>query len=136
MTSKAPKLVADRGHDGSGFDEVVALVDKSLVQFDDATNRYRLLESVRDYAAEKLLARSQSASHSGAAAHRDYYLELAETAAPHLIGHGQSESLDRLQLELDNLRAAIAASLRILIPTGSASRQGPALFLAVPRAEG
>ena len=42
------------------------------------------------------------------AAHRDYYLALAETAAPHLIGHGQAEWLDRLHLELDNLRAAIS----------------------------
>ena len=44
-------------------------------------------------------------------AHRDYYLALAETAAPHLIAHGQAEWLDRLDADLGNLRAAIAFSL-------------------------
>ena len=45
-------------------------------------------------------------------AHCAHYLALAETAAPHLIGHGQVEWLDRLQLEFDNLRAAISTSLQ------------------------
>src|SRR5438552_25970 len=59
-------------------------------------------------------ARCCPAAHAATAlraAHRDHYLTLAETAAPHLIGHGQTEWLDRLQLEFDNLRAAISYSL-------------------------
>jgi predicted ATPase len=96
---------------GHGLDEVVALVDKSLVQSDDSNNRYRLLESVRDYAAAKLLARGQAVDSAARMAHRDYYLALAEAAAPHLMGHGQIEWLDRLHLEVDNLRAAIDTSL-------------------------
>jgi predicted ATPase/DNA-binding SARP family transcriptional activator len=105
---------------GAGFDSEVgvldrlaALVDKSLLQLDDVGSiRYRLLETVRDYATAKLLARSQTAASALRAAHRDHYLALAETAAPHLIGHGQIEWLDRLQLEFDNLRAAISYSLQ------------------------
>ena len=65
-----------------------ALVDKSLVQFDGT--------------GTGLVAR---------AAHRDHYLALAETAAPGLISHDQAQWLDRLDLELDNLRAAVAFSL-------------------------
>ncbi|MGZ6637117.1 MAG: ATP-binding protein [Solirubrobacteraceae bacterium] len=105
---ESAEMVAGYGQDGSVLDVVVALVDKSLVEWDDTNDRYRLLESIRDYAAAKLLARGDAAAEAVYAAHRDYYLGLAETAVPHLIGHGQAEWLDRLQLELDNLRAAIS----------------------------
>ena len=81
------------------LDGVAALVDKSLLQSDDAVpSRYRMLDTVRDYAAGKLLARSETTVRALRAAHRDHYLALAETAAPYLIGHGQTEWLDRLGL--------------------------------------
>jgi len=102
------EAVAKRGQSASALDEVVALVDKSLVQWGDTDNRYRLLETVRDYAATKLRARGETEVKAVRVAHRDYYLALAEAAAPHLIGHEQAEWLDRLQLELDNLSAAIS----------------------------
>jgi non-specific serine/threonine protein kinase len=132
---------------GAGFDSPVgvldrlaALVDKSLLQADDAGSvRYRLLETVREYATAKLLARSQTAATALRAAHRDYYLALAETAAPHLIGDGQIEWLDRLQLEFDNLRAAISYSLQDSSPDAGL-RLGRALsyfwLYREPRAEG
>ena len=91
-----------------------ALVDKSLVQFGDAgagPGRYRLLETVRQYAAERLDARGPAAAGAARAAHRDYYLALAEAAGPRLIAVDQAEWLDRLDAELDNLRAALAFSL-------------------------
>jgi predicted ATPase/DNA-binding SARP family transcriptional activator len=92
-------------------DRLAALVDKSLLQLDDVGSvRYRLLDTVRDYATAKLLARGQRAASALRAAHRDHYLALAQTAAPHLIGHGQIEWLDRLELEFDNLRAAVSYS--------------------------
>src|SRR6516165_7604448 len=87
-----------------------ALVDKSLVQFDDTPagqGRYRLLETVRQYAAGHLEALGPAAG----AAHRDYYLALAEAAAPQLMAADQAAWLDRLDAELANLRAAIAFSL-------------------------
>ena len=132
---------------GAGFDSPVgvldrlaALVDKSLLQTEDVGSvRYRLLETVRDYASAKLLERSQPAASAVRAAHRDHYLALAETAAPHLIGHGQIEWLDRLQLELDNLRAAISYSLQDPDPS-TGLRLGRALcyfwLYREPRAEG
>jgi predicted ATPase/DNA-binding CsgD family transcriptional regulator len=91
-----------------------ALVDKSLVQFGDAgtgPGRYRLLETVRQYAARQLDALGPEVAGAAHAAHRDYYVALAEEAAPHLIGSGQAEWLGRLDAELGNLRAAIAFSL-------------------------
>jgi predicted ATPase/DNA-binding CsgD family transcriptional regulator len=91
-----------------------ALVDKSLVQFGDTgagTGRYRLLETVRQYGAGQLGALGQAAADAARIAHRDYYLALAETAAPHLVAADQGAWLDQLDAELDNLRAAIAFSL-------------------------
>ncbi len=122
------------------LDRLAALVDKSLLQADHGGSvRYRLLETVREYATAKLLARSQKAASALRTAHRDHYLALAETAAPHLIGHGQIEWLDRLQLEFDNLRAAISTSLQDSTPA-IGLRLGRALcyfwLYREPRAEG
>ena len=89
-----------------------ALVDKSLVQFDDAgTGRYRLLETVRQYAVGQLDALAPAAAGAARTAHRDHYLALAEAAAPQLVAADQAEWLDRLDAELGNLRAAIAFSV-------------------------
>jgi ATP/maltotriose-dependent transcriptional regulator MalT len=88
-------------------------VDKSLVQFGDTgagPGRYRLLDTVRDYAASRLDAQGPAAADSARAAHRDYYLGLAEAAASHLVGPDQAAWLDRLDAELGNLRAAIVFS--------------------------
>ena len=91
-----------------------ALVDKSLVQFDDTgtgPGRYRLLETVRQYAAGQLDAQGPTAAEAARIAHRDYYLALAEAAAPQLVAADQALWLERLDAELGNLRAAIAYSL-------------------------
>jgi predicted ATPase/DNA-binding CsgD family transcriptional regulator len=91
-----------------------ALVDKSLVQFEATPagqGRYRLLETVREYAAGQLEALGPAAAGAARAAHRDYYLTLAEAAGPQLVAADQAAWLDRLDAELGNLRAAIAFSL-------------------------
>ena len=87
-----------------------ALVDKSLVQFGDTgtgPGRYRLLETVRQYLAAQLDAQAPDAASNAQTAHRDYYVALAEAAAPQLAGPDQAAWLDRLDAELGNLRAAI-----------------------------
>ena len=139
---QSAEAVAGTGSDSpfDVLDRLAALADKSLLQRDDAvSSRYRLLDTVRAYAAAKLLARSQTAALALRAAHRDHYLALAESAAPHLIGHGQTEWLDRLELESDNLRAAISTSLQDPNPA-AALRLGRALcyfwLSRQPRAEG
>ena len=111
----AEAVAADAGVPAAGVLGLLgALVDKSLVQFDRTgagAGRHRLLETVRQYAAGRLDAQGADAVTAAVIAHRDYYLALAETAAPHLVGPGQAEWLDRLDAELGNLRAAIAYSL-------------------------
>jgi predicted ATPase/class 3 adenylate cyclase len=90
------------------------LVDKNLVQFNDSGTgpaRYRLLETVRQYTARQLERQDPEAAHDARTSHRDHYLALAQSAAPQLIAHDQAAWLDLLDLELDNLRAAIAFSL-------------------------
>jgi predicted ATPase/DNA-binding CsgD family transcriptional regulator len=90
-----------------------ALVDKSLVQFGDTgadPGRYRLLETVRQYAAGRLDAQGPAAAGAARMAHRHYYVSLADAAAPHLVAPDQAAWLDRLDTELGNLRAAIAYS--------------------------
>jgi predicted ATPase/DNA-binding CsgD family transcriptional regulator len=103
-----------------------ALVDKSLVQFGDTgagPGRYRLLETIREYAARQLDELGPAAADGARAGHRDYYLALAEAAAAQLVGADQAAWLDRLDAELGNLRAAIAFSLTKPDP-------GPGLRLA------
>ncbi len=103
-----------------------ALVDKSLVQFDDTgagPGRYRLLETVRQYAVGQLQASAPAAAEAARMGHRQHYLALAEEAAPQLVAHDQAQWLDRLDVELDNFRAAITLSLARAEP-------GPGLRLA------
>jgi predicted ATPase/class 3 adenylate cyclase/DNA-binding CsgD family transcriptional regulator len=97
-----------------------ALVDKSLVHFGDTGNGpapYRLLDTMRQYAAGQLDALGPAAADAARTAHRDYYLALAEAAGPQLMGADQAAWLDRLDAELSNLRAAIAFSLAQPDPT-------------------
>jgi predicted ATPase/class 3 adenylate cyclase len=90
-----------------------ALVDKSLVQADESghTQRYRLLETMRDYAAVRLAKRADEDLARATRAHRDWFLRLAEDAEPHLRGPGEVEWTERLDGELDNLRVALATCL-------------------------
>ena len=85
------------------------LVDKSLVVAESTSGRtrYRLLETVRQYALEKLGESGQA--DTVRARHRDHYTAMAallDTPAP--TGHEQR--LEQAATEIDNLRAAFAWS--------------------------
>jgi predicted ATPase/class 3 adenylate cyclase/DNA-binding CsgD family transcriptional regulator len=114
-TLEAAEAVTARGGTGEWqvLDQLAALVGKSLVQADEVqgATRYRLLETVRDYAAERLAQRPGPELDETRAAHRDYYLALVETAGLHLRGPDEAVWLDRLEAEFDNIRAALAFSL-------------------------
>ena len=114
-TLEAAEVVASAGGTGEWLvlDHLAALVDKSLVQAEeiDGSTRYRLLETVRQYAAERLARRAGSEPNDSRAVHRDYYLALVEAAGPHLRGRDQAVWLDRLEVEFDNIRAALAFSI-------------------------
>lgn len=90
------------------MDFLAQLVNKSLVVMDEtesADPRYRLLQSIRQYAQDKLIESGEAETCQQN--HATYYLTLAEEAAPHLTGANQLEWLSRLELEHDNLRAAL-----------------------------
>jgi predicted ATPase/DNA-binding CsgD family transcriptional regulator len=91
------------------LDLLSGLVAKSLVMVEPTEQggvRYRLLEPIRQYALEKL---EQSREIEDVKrAHAEYFLALVEEAEPELIGPRKAEWLERLEGELDNLRAALS----------------------------
>jgi predicted ATPase/DNA-binding CsgD family transcriptional regulator len=114
-TLEAAEAVISAGDTGEWLvlDRLAALVGKSLVQAEESrgSTRYRLLETVRQYAAERLARRAGSERDEARAAHRDHYLALVETAGTHLRGRDAAVWLDRLEVEFDNIRAALAFSV-------------------------
>ena len=85
-----------------------SLADKSLTGAEPAggTLRYRLLETIRQFAAERLAEAGQDEAAALAAAHCAHFLSVAEAAAPHLTGPDQGRWLARLDAEQANLRRA------------------------------
>ena len=85
-----------------------SLVDKSLVAAEPAGRslRYRLLETIRQFAAERLANAGEGEPAAVAAAHCEHFLSVAEAAAPHLAGPDQGRWLARLDAEQANLRRA------------------------------
>ncbi|MEU0332836.1 BTAD domain-containing putative transcriptional regulator [Streptomyces sp. NPDC006193] len=90
------------------LDALGSLVDKSLVVAapgPDGGMRYRLLETVAEYAAERLAETGGRAETERA--HLTYYRELARTTDPLLRGPEQGAAIARFQLEYENLRTAL-----------------------------
>ncbi len=85
-----------------------SLLDKHLlVQTEvSAEPRFRMLETIREYAIERLGASGEADSIRQR--HAQYFLELAEAAEPHIYGTDQRAWIQRLKLEHDNLRSALA----------------------------
>ena len=88
-----------------------SLVQKSLMAQDttQASSRYRLLETLRDYAADKLA--EQDPQGAATASHCQHYFALAKEAARGMQGAEQGRWVKRLEDELDNLRAAAVCAL-------------------------
>jgi predicted ATPase len=110
------------------LDGMASMVDKSLLQQlaeADGEVRFIMLETIREYALEKLEAAGEQASTKRA--HAAYCLVLAEEDAAEQSGVEEMELLERFALEHDNFRAA----LEWLTETGDAEwglRLGTALF--------
>ena len=85
-------------------EQLTRLVEKSLVTMVEGGGRYRLLETMRQYAAEQLEAAGEGDTTRDR--HLAFHVALAETARPHLSGSHQGEWLARLDLERENFLAA------------------------------
>jgi non-specific serine/threonine protein kinase len=112
FTLEAAEQVCSDGDlaQGDVLDLVAELVEKSLVQMSEADGmaRYRLLETIRQYAAERLVARGETDAMQRR--HAEFFFALAEEAEPHLITAARPLWVRRLRDELDNLRQALAWS--------------------------
>ena len=95
----------------AALDLVAALVDKSLLQQEThgGEPRFAMLETIREYAMERLEAGGEELE--GRRAHAAYFRSLAEDAESGLRGPRQQHWRDVLEVDLDNLRVALAWTL-------------------------
>ncbi|MFN8549606.1 MAG: tetratricopeptide repeat protein [Candidatus Eisenbacteria bacterium] len=110
--------------DWEALDLLTSLVDKSLVAYDEAENggRYRLLETVRQYARDRML--ESGGVELWRDRHLEHFLALSREASPHLPGREQEAWLARLSTEHENLRTALDWA------DGTAERRAQGLELA------
>ena len=103
--------IGEEVEDWEVLDVLTSLADKNLVVTEDRndTIRYRLLETVRQYASEHLIESGRG--EAVRARHRDYFLARAEESEPKLVSAEQAEWLKRLEAEHENLRASLSWSL-------------------------
>jgi tetratricopeptide (TPR) repeat protein len=98
--------------DGDTLDEVTALLDHSLLRSRGEVAgepRYGMLETIREYAGDLLTTSGERATAERA--HAVYYQALAERAERELRGPEQATWMERLEAEVNNLRAALRWSL-------------------------
>jgi len=106
-----------------------SLVDKSLQRQEEqlgGESRFRLLEMIREYGLGRLLETEEAVVIRER--HANFFLKLAEQSEPELLGPNQEVWLDRLEVEHDNLRAALewsteSAQVEIGLRLGGALRR-------------
>ncbi|MFC9621675.1 ATP-binding protein [Streptomyces sp. NPDC056930] len=109
--TKAPSTEAPARH--STADLIGALVDKSLVVATPTASgemRYRLLETIHEYATERA-AETPDIRAAAASAHTAYFVALVEEAEPRLRSGDQLPWIARLETDLDNIRAVLHRSV-------------------------
>jgi len=107
-TAEAAEAVVAGGsiEEPAVVDLLVSLVEKSLVVPDHDHGRYSLLDTVREYASERLEASGES--EAARSRHLAWFLALAEKASVEVVGPHQAAWLARLDLDRENLLAAHA----------------------------
>lgn len=89
------------------FDVLDHLVNRSMVVLEPGSpSRYRMLETLRQYALEQLHTFQEG--EEAAARHAAFFVRVAEQAEQSLRGHGQRSTLQRLREDHPNLRVALA----------------------------
>jgi len=110
------------------IDLLASLVDKNLVGIEehDGTTRYRMLETIRQYALDRLREAGEEAQWRNR--HFARFLALLEASYEPLRGPQQAQWFDRIESELDNVRAAMTWAIEQKLPEGL--RMAPEHFLS------
>jgi non-specific serine/threonine protein kinase len=108
---EAAQAMCSDGLGNDVLDLLTHLVDKSLVAVEEEKEeaRYRLPETIRQYARDKLFESGEAEQVRDR--HLAFFLQFAETAEPKLRSAEQLEWLERVETEHDNIRTALAWSL-------------------------
>jgi tetratricopeptide (TPR) repeat protein len=93
----------------ASLDALQSLVDKSLLRH--SQERFWMLETIREYAAEQLDHRGDAETLRRR--HAEYFLRLAEEAEPHLTGAHLAPWLERLEAEHENFRLSLDSLRRV-----------------------
>jgi len=105
----ADQVIFDAGEKGDVLEAIGSLVDKSLVRQETETDgepRFRMLETIREFALEQLAARGEEAALRER--HAAWVLAFAERSSPQIFGTDQLRCLDHFEAEQGNIRAALA----------------------------
>jgi predicted ATPase/DNA-binding CsgD family transcriptional regulator len=103
-------LPAARTIAGADLRTLIALVDKSLLTREPHSGRYELHELLRQYAAERIGAAGEQESIW--AAYSDYYIAFVCQRERRLISPSQTDALDEIQKDFDNIRQAFSRAIR------------------------
>src|SRR5205814_146504 len=104
-TLEAVEAVAAEGLELDALDGVASLLNKSLVRRTESPAgeaRFLILETIREFAAERLDGSPDAVDARTHERHAAYFLSFAETAAANLFGPKQADLLDSLTQEHDN----------------------------------
>jgi predicted ATPase len=106
-TFEAAEDVANAGGEFDALELLTSLLEKSLVKLEEAARepRFSMLQTVRQYAAERLAGSSEAAEIE--AAHANYYLRLIEASYQGLRSSSQKAWMEKLESDNENLRAAL-----------------------------
>ena len=113
------------------FDGLESLTDKSLIRPTEGMGsepRFKMLETLREYAADKLSETGQLELLQDR--HLAYFVALGDHAERELVEPDQVAWLDRLEVEFDNIRAALSWSFAKDREAGSATPLRPQPILA------
>ena len=102
-------ICLDGGDEFTAMDLLSGLADKSLVAVDDDGERFRLLETIRQYASARL--EEQGEADGLRRRHAEFYRDLIVEAVDALLTSEPTELITRLRQEPDNLRAAMTWAL-------------------------
>jgi predicted ATPase/class 3 adenylate cyclase len=106
------RVIFDPGEASDALDAMTSLVDKSLVRQEsepDGEPRFRMLSTIREFAAEKLGERGEA--EELASRHADWVVAMVEEGAASVFGPEQKAILDRYERDHDNIRAALSRAV-------------------------